>query len=262
MPSPFPGMDPYFEQSGQWHSFHAQYVIQLARTAAAVLPQGYHADNEMMLFIHEPSAKRRRLAGVADDAVSVGTCGRGAGPAGAVACDEPKRRVRYGDQVLAEKHRFVQVLTNANRRVVSVIEVLSPTNKGKAADRQTYLAKREELVRDGVHFLQIDLLRGGRHMLPEAPSTRGQLNAMLVRAGQGEAELWDWSLRDRLPTLPVPLLEGDADVPLDLRGAMDVVYDAMRYGSFIYEEPPEPPLVGDDAAWAAAILQQAGVDAA
>ena len=269
MPSPFPGMDPYLERSGEWKSFHNQLVMQIARSLSGRLPPGYRAKNEEMLYAHEPSADKRRLVGEADDAVFLSAGGGGpgdhgngslAGSTAAITCDKPSKLVAYDTQIEVRKHRYVEVRTIGDNRIVSVIELLSPTNKIADADRQAYLAKREELVSDGVHFLQIDLLRAGRHLLPESPPSRGQHNAMLVRSWQGEAELWFWSARDRLPVLPVPLLKDDADVPLDLRGAMDVVYDALRYGEFLYELPPEPPLDAETAAWADGVLRSAGIE--
>ena len=266
MASPFPGMDPYLESASRWFSFHGQYVIELARELVANLPPGYYADNEVMLFIHEPSA-RRRLLGRADDAVMIGGGGTpppqgGTAQSAVATADRPSERVPMGEPVVTEKHRYIQVRTIKSDRIVTAIELLSPTNKERPGDREVYLAKRGELLRDGVNVVQIDLLRGGPRLLP-VESPPHDYNAMAVRASEAsEADVWYWSLRDSLKTLPIPLSEGDADVPLNLRAALDRVYDAMHYERLIYRRPPEPPLTGDDAAWAAALLKEAGIDAA
>ena len=266
MPSPFLGMDPYLEGAARWYGFHGQYVIELAREVAAHLPPGYYADNEVLLFIHEPSARRRQL-GRADDAVMIGGGGgypqpQGANdPSTAATADRPSARVSMGEPVITEKHRYVQVRTIESDRVVTAIELLSPTNKERSADREVYLNKRAELLRDGVNVVQIDLIRGGPRLLP-FDSPPHDYNAMVVRASEAsEADVWYWSLRDPLKTLPIPLSDGDADVPLNLRAAMDRVYDAMRYELLIYRHALVPPLAGDNAAWAAGILKAAGVDA-
>ena len=52
--------------------------------------------------------------------------------------------------------------------------------------------------------------------------------------------------------MPVPLLAGDADVPLDLQRALNNVYDLAGYDLVVdYSKPPEVPLRPDKAAiWA------------
>ena len=60
----------------------------------------------------------------------------------------------------------------------ALIELLSYSNKVPGRDREAYLAKREELLRTSVGFVELDLLRAGQPMpLTEAaassPSSRG-----------------------------------------------------------------------------------------
>jgi hypothetical protein len=75
--------------------------------------------------------------------------------------------------------------------------------------------------------------------------------AMVSRADKRpEAGLWPLRLRDRLPTLQVPLLPPHADAKLDLQAALHRLYDAAGYEDYIYRGKPEPPLSDSDAAWA------------
>ena len=250
MPSPFPGMDPYLERPGEWAGLHADLIAQIKRELTPMLGGGYRAMSELMLFLHEPSAKRRRV-GRADDAVGIAPSPPGAARATGGVASESSLRMSIGDPVDVEQHRYVEIRMGDGGRVVTVIELLSPTNKAKAEDRAVYLNKRSELIRADVHFLQIDLLRAGPRLLPEAAPPH-DYNAMLVRAdGRSEAEVWTWSLRDRIPILPVPLAEGDGEVTLDLRASFDATYDALDLGRFVYARPPRPPLSAEDAAWAA-----------
>lgn len=58
------------------------------------------------------------------------------------------------------------------------------------------------------------------------------------------------AIRDRLPIVPVPLKQGDPDVPLDLQAAFDVVYDRARYDlSLDYNADLQPPPGEVDAPW-------------
>jgi hypothetical protein len=50
--------------------------------------------------------------------------------------------------------------------------------------------------------------------------------------------------------VPVPLLKGDADVPLDLQEALTKVYDAGGFDLAVdYREPPEVELSAQESAW-------------
>jgi hypothetical protein len=65
------------------------------------------------------------------------------------------------------------------------------------------------------------------------------------------SDVWPIQLGERLPVVPVPLLPGDADVPLDLQQALTNVYDLLRYDLAIdYSQPPEFPLPAHQATWA------------
>ena len=64
-------------------------------------------------------------------------------------------------------------------------------------------------------------------------------------------DVWPIRLNEKLPTIPVPLLNGDADVPLDLQRAMTSVYDEFNYDLDIdYARPPHVALTHADTAWA------------
>jgi hypothetical protein len=63
--------------------------------------------------------------------------------------------------------------------------------------------------------------------------------------------IWPITLREPLPTIPVPLLPGDADAPLDLQAALTGTYDAFGFDLELdYRQPPEVPLPPADEAWA------------
>ena len=58
-----------------------------------------------------------------------------------------------------------------------------------------------------------------------------------------------------LPTIAVPLLPDDADVPLDLQAAFGGTYDAFGFDLELdYRLPPQVPLPPEDVVWAEALL--------
>jgi hypothetical protein len=67
------------------------------------------------------------------------------------------------------------------------------------------------------------------------------------------------SLRERLPIIRIPLRETDADARLDIQELIDKAYENGGYDLEIdYRVDPFPPLQGDDADWADALLRQQG----
>jgi len=73
--------------------------------------------------------------------------------------------------------------------------------------------------------------------------------------------VWPIQLNERLPTVPVPLLEREPDVPLDLAATVASVYERGAYERQIdYREPPPPPPLSDEETkWLDALLREKGL---
>jgi Protein of unknown function (DUF4058) len=114
-------------------------------------------------------------------------------------------------------HR-VEIRATASQQLVTVVEILSPVNKRPSHDAYlAYQRKRRDILRSEVHLLEIDLLRGGERPPLARPVPTAPYYVVLSRANRRPTvEVWPIQLADRLPVLPVPLLEPDPDVPLDL----------------------------------------------
>lgn len=66
------------------------------------------------------------------------------------------------------------------------------------------------------------------------------------------------ALRAPLPRIPIPLRPSDADIGLELQPLIERVYTAGGHDDIDYSRPANPPLEGDDAAWADELLKKAG----
>jgi hypothetical protein len=155
-----------------------------------------------------------------------------------------------------ERHSSLEIREHRNRRVVTVIELLSPTNKTPGPDRNDYLHKRREMMRSSVHFVEIDLRRGGERPQPPALPPCDYYALVSREEERPRLGVWPLSLRDRMPVIPIPLTAPDPDVLLDLQAVLDRGYDAADYGKYIYDETPQPPLSEEDLAWARQFLPQ------
>jgi hypothetical protein len=151
----------------------------------------------------------------------------------------------------------VEIRDTASNQLVTCIEIVSPINK-RAPGLMLYRQKRQRLYQAGVHLLELDLLRRGMRLVthPRLPNVPYLL--MLTRAHAGKTDVWPVTLREPLPTLPVPLHPPDEDVPLDLSTALHAIYDEAAYDlSIDYQQAPPPPLLSEaDTQWIRALLQQ------
>jgi hypothetical protein len=71
-------------------------------------------------------------------------------------------------------------------------------------------------------------------------------------------DIWPIQLPESLPTVPIPLLDGDPDVALNLQSVFNATYDLIGYARAInYTRPPEIALADEAAQWAAERVQSA-----
>jgi hypothetical protein len=261
MPSPFPGMDPFIE--GQvWKDFHHAFIGEARATLIPQVRPRYVVRVEERVYLDEQPDEEITLIEpdvmVVEDSEAEGPGPRGAGAALAV---EPV--ILSLPMPAEQKQRFLALRERETLRLVTVIEILSPTNKRGGSDgRRQYLEKRKELLRSSVHLVELDLLRGGRRLPVRGSLPAGDYFAFVARAGyRPRAEVYAWTMRQPLPTVPVPLAGVDPDAALHLQAIFTSAYDRAGYDySLDYRRPVEPPLGEADAAWTQEILAQRSGD--
>jgi hypothetical protein len=208
---------------------------------------GFVARIDEHIYIHELPPESPSLIGRADVSVAQTTATQATHSA--VGVLEPPTRVQL-PRVDIERHSFVEIRDRLDRRLITVIELLSPTNKYAGPDREQYLAKRGQLLASGTHFVEIDLLRGAPR-LPLSDLPPCDYYILVSRAEERpDAGLWPVRLRDRLPVVPIPLRSPHPDARLDLQVLLDRIYDAAGYEDDIYQGEPQPRLAAEDADWA------------
>ena len=256
MPSPFPGMDPYIESPELWSDFHNNLASEMQAHLNRHIQPRYFA--RLTPYVTYEVVEVGQVYGVRPDVgvwhlesvtnpTAVGAETVTPAPVESlVALEIPLRLQR------------VTIRTTAQQQLVTVIEILSPVNKRPG--HQAYLAyrrKRRDLLRTEVHLLEIDLLRGGERPPLERPVPAAAYYVTLSRAERRpRVEVWPIQLWERLPALPVPLLDPDPDVLLDLGTAVASVYERGAYASQItYHLPPPPPALSHaESEWLAGFL--------
>lgn len=217
MPSAFPGMDPFLEAQ-EWEDFHATL-------------------NTVMREFLSPRLGPRYIVRIARRAYVESA-------PEPFECELPMPEER--------RETFLLIRLRETMEVVTILETLSPGNKRPGGDgRREYLEKRETVLQSQAHLVELDLLRGGLRLPTVRPLPQGDYFAIVSRRQRRpKAAVYAWTIRDPLPTIPVPLKKGDPDVPLDLQDVFTAVYDRAQYDlSLNYEADLQPPLGEDNADW-------------
>lgn len=261
MPSPFPGMDPYLEDPDLWLDVHHWLISMSAeQLQPQVTPRGYYVAVEQRVWLESPeksmypdlSVEERRpppSKNLEREAVLL--------------VDEP---VLLPLEEVERREWYLNIHELGSQRLITGIEFVSPSNKSRTESREQYLRKRRKFAQAGINLVEVDLLRAGRPLLRLPPAVlrprprvpRYLIN--IIRPGSSDYEFYPVPIRQRLPRVRIPLKTGEPDAVLDLQAALARAYDAGAYALRIdYNQPPVPPLRGDDASWADALLVAAGL---
>src|ERR1700722_14994612 len=144
MPSPFPGMNPYIEQPAVWQDFHTRFMVLAAELIGVQVEPGYFVKGGAHLSVHEVTASPSASSAMITTAPAT---------------------VFVQDGVDEVPQRFLEIRDRQTRQVITVLELLSPSNKDPNGDREQYWKKiRLLLSRTGVGMVEIDLLRGGSRL--------------------------------------------------------------------------------------------------
>jgi hypothetical protein len=256
MPSPFPGMDPYIEAMNRWADFHQEFLVQCRAQLNERLPENYAATLGERIEMIEDREFDRRQRSVGPDVTILhdpGTVARPAKETLPVGMLEPTTLANDIEYFDPPKQVYVEITYLPDDRVVTDIELLSPSNKRRGSrDRAAYLAKRQNLIIHEVNLVEIGLLVGGERMPMRDPLPAADYFVLITQGPQwGQSDVYSWSVRDPLPTIPIPLKPEDGTVPLELAPAFAQTYDHGRYGRLLrYGRPLPSGLSNADQVWA------------
>jgi hypothetical protein len=233
-------MDPFIEASGLWENFHALLIAEIQRVLAAAVPSRYavRAGERSYVVLGDAGANRSQIQ--ADLAV-VAPSGAGAGVSRATEPAAPSVSDSAPVVMLAlppEEHRetFLEIYQLVpERRLVTVIELLSPSNKRpQTRGWRTFQRKRRALLAGAAHYVEIDLLRRGTR--PRMANGWPDNPYYILVARQQESPrclVWPATSIRRLPIVPIPLIAPDPDLTLDLQPLVEEIYQRSRYDADI-----------------------------
>lgn len=271
MPSPFPGMDPFLEANPIFQELHTQMIAHMQALLQPQLRPKYVARLERHLS--EGSVWEAPLGGVSlerkEPDVTIVSRARERRTRGSTATLAKPAASAFeeldADELeLRKQRRIVIYVQDRPRRAVTGIELLSPGNKQPGAvARERYLEKRASALHGGLHWVEIDLLRGG--LRPPLPVTVPKSADYCSYVAQATPTGWNhlmygWSLREPLPLLPIPLL-GDDRANLDVSQCFTAAYERVAAEDEVdySAEPPLPRLSKADADWLDQLLRSRGL---
>jgi hypothetical protein len=259
MKNPFPGMNPYLEE--HWGDVHTSLTTYIRDQLQERLPPDLVARAEEQVTIDEGEGRVNLRPDVqVTEARSASRPIPAVAPMGssATALAEPLLVL-----VEPEVQRWIEI-AEASGRLITVIEVLSPTNKSSDGESD-YRRRQRAYISGGVNLVEIDLLRGGKRVF-SAPSSeipnraRTWYMVCVYRATEAaQRELYPLNIREPLPAIRIPLRPSDPDVVLELQPLIDQAFDRGRYALLDYARDPEPPFSEADARWCDEILRKSGL---
>src|SRR5688572_5055581 len=143
--SPFPGMDPYLEDSTLWQGVHGRLMNVMADQLMLLIAPKYIADFETEVVIDRIRDDSLERWGARPDVSVIQLEPAGPTPVAIAPVTPPSLRLTAP---IAMPTRLVtlQIKERETDRLVTAIELLSPINKRPGSQRQKYLEKRMDYL--------------------------------------------------------------------------------------------------------------------
>lgn len=276
MPSPFPGMDPWLESPYIWGDLHQAFAGAMRGYLKRALPKPFYARTDSRPEIGIVTDEDEISRHIGPDIAVARRPGRRTGiktipPVRAVTADSIEIVVSNEPG----KHVYVEIRDSSREhQLVTLIEIVSPSNKRKGKDRRSYLRKQREVLATKANLVEIDLLRAGKRLFAStaletmlaAVAKRVDYVVLISRGWNRDDlrsafEVFPISIKEMLPCIPLPLTEDRPEIPVDLQRLLDEAYDSGPYteGAVDYDDPPDPPLPPEFVRWGQECLRKAGV---
>lgn len=253
MHSPFPGMDPFLEAPSQWSEFHARFIYELAADLGDNVGDDYGVHIEKRIYLVEDNLWRdsRGFQAIPDIMIERQRLPAADNAGRTISIiSEPTYLERF--EAMEVHEWFIEIRELRSRDVVTVIELVSPFNKAagtRGAD--DFKTKRSAVMASRTHWIEIDLIRNGARLAEV--ENKSDYYALLKRSpqSQGQFAAWFFNLRDKMPTIAVPLHPTHDDIALDLQTVFDRTYKRAHYARHLdYSvDIPTPRLSVPDLHW-------------
>lgn len=260
-------MDPYIEACHLWDDFHYHLISQIHDALSPLLSKHYvvrAGERSYRTLTAKNGVDEYRMQADVTVAKKPGDQTSAEQPAPTAlldATDADATPITMLALVHTEfREGFLEIReAYGDRQVVTSIEVLSPSNKRFGSEGWfEYQRKRQACLSGMVHFVEIDLLRGGRRMPMDDEWPDSPYYLLVARKEKApRCTVWPASFKRPLPPLVIPLLHPDQDISVSLQPLIETIYARSQYDADIdYCQPLRPPLTPADQAWLEERLQE------
>jgi hypothetical protein len=156
-----------------------------------------------------------------------------------------KRRYPADAAAPAERineEEYIEIRHRHDGRLVTLIDVVSPTNRTTDGGRRAYRDTRRAGRDAGANLVEIDLVLQGKPMLDYERAGLPEFDYAVTvkRSTQPERyEVYTTTLQERLPRFRLPLANDDRDTILDLQGVFSRAFTLGGFASNInYRSDP------------------------
>lgn len=206
MPSPFPGMNPYIEQPSVWPTFHHHLTAALYQALLPGLVDRYRARIGIRNYQTE---------------------------------------VPLFTSIIREDHaeEYIEIRSRGNGKLVTLVDVVNPTNKQTTPGRTAYLEQRRRALSERSAVVEIDLLKQGQPILQfDRSGLPAHDYAVTVTRGSSPEryEVYVAPLQKRLPKFNLPLATDDHELVVDLQVAATRAFDQGQIASLLDYSQPLP----------------------
>lgn len=228
----YPGINAHLNsflqnEAGGWQSFHAEHIIDLARSINERLPAGYFTRSEKSLQISEnvPTTGGKPGTTTPDVAIFRGGIQTNKPTPSSLTVTQPIASIPISDSLIDEDYLTGIVIYQAGEggalgRPITRIELLSPANKPSGSHYLTYLTKRQETLHSALRLVEIDYLDQTRPILnglrSYAHQETGAYPYMILvsdprpTVAQGFTQVYGFGIDDSLPIVTIPLAGADS----------------------------------------------------
>jgi hypothetical protein len=216
-------MDPYLESEEMWPAFHHQMIASLYQTLLPGLVDRYKARIGLRRYVTEQA---------------------------------------LFTSIVRQEHQeeYIEIRQRSEGRLVTLVDVVSPTNKTMPPGRQAYLDKRGEGKKVSANLVEIDLVLQGQATLDYSREGLPDWDyaVTVTRATQPDRfEIYTATLQKRLPRFRLPLAGDDRDTVVDLHTAFTRAYEQGGFaGKIDYQKDPATLLNEEDRRWLQELLCQ------
>jgi len=164
--------------------------------------------------------------------------------------------------IIREDHEeeFIEIRQRSDSRLITLVDIVSPTNKTTLSGRQAYLDKRREAKTTNANLVEIDLVMQGQAMLDYSRDGLPDWDhaVTVTRATQPERyEIYTATLRKKLPKFRLPLAGDDRDTVVDLQSTFNRCFDQGNFAAQIdYLRDPQTKITDEDRRWINDMLRQ------